>query len=475
MRTGSPETIVVGAGIVGLTVAERLTRAGQTVAVIDGKPSPFARVPRNMLGTTYSGMDARHVSTTEHVSKARPFSARNFMLSTEAGGFLPKPFEHLSQREQYWIKTLAELTDNLEFIDFVDLYICEANYIGLRGWRQWMNDDPDLFRNVGLQNGVPIFYTEPRELEAAFKFESNWDSVRKVDLAEVRDRFPAIARHFEDGFLIGGLETDSFAFGIHKMARNIRTRLKGEGVDFRWNRPITGIKQDDNGEVEGLYTGEKLLEAENYVFCTGIFGSNVLSKVRTLIPNILMGVAGFWVEMPKQKGLDGAFKLSTAHLNVTPYDGGTRASGGFVFVGEDDIDLTNPGVNAGFRNFQGVVSQIFPEATITRIQACIRPMSLTGWEWWDKIPTSNGGNLIVSTGQGAGGTTQAPFIAERVFQNLTGLPSELIFNNIHLPPTDLSRLLASIAKNWDEGLYPPEVSAELNRIGSSWEMPWLNI
>lgn len=469
MRAATPETIVVGAGIVGLTVAERLARAGQKVSVIDARPDPFAGTPWHQLGTTYAGMDARHVSTTEHVSKARPLSAQNFVLPTKEGGFLPKPFEDLTPREQWWIRTLVEITQELEFVNFVDFQIWEANFLGLKGWRSWMQEEPDLFRDVGLQNGIPIFYTNNRELETAIASESKWDEVRRIDYTEAKERFPKIAPHFESGLLVGGFETDSFAFGIHRFARNLRNRVQDMGVSFEYGQPVTRIERNDSEEATGIRMQDgRLRNPKNTVLCTGVFEREVLKGARTpAIPDLLMGVAGFWVDLPGVDGLGGAFKLSTAHLNVTPYEGGTYASGGFVFVGEDTkVDLSNPGVNAGLRNLQEVVGQIFPGSPQARVQACIRPMSLSGWELSENTPTVKGGHLIISTGQGAGGTTQAPYVAEKVCEIITGQPSDLLTHprpsSFEIAPTfeRLSRLINL------EDLYPPQVLAEFYRIFS---------
>lgn len=213
----------------------------------------------------------------------------------------------------------------------------------------------------------------------------------------------------------------------------------------------------------------RLKEAENIVFCTGAFGREIFEDATTPnISDLLMGVAGFWVDLPGVDGLSGAFKLSTAHLNVTPYEGGTYASGGFVFVGEDTkVDLSNPGVKAGLRNLQEVVGQIFPGSPQTRVQACIRPMSLSGWELSDDIPTAAGGHSIISTGQGAGGTTQATYVTEKVCEIITGIPSDLL---IHPGPSSFE-----IAATFDrlsrlmnlEDLYPPQVLDEFYRIFSS--------
>ncbi len=470
MTAATPETIVVGAGIVGLTVAERLARTGQKVSVIDARPDPFTKTSWYQLGTTYASMDARHVSTTEHVSKARPLSAENFLRLTKEGGFLTKPLEDSTPREQWWIRTLVEITQELEFVDFVDFHIWQANFLGLKGWRSWMSEDPDLFKDVGLQNGVPIFYTDERELETALASESKWDEVRRLDSPEIKMRFPKIAPHFENGLLIGGFETDSFAFGIHRFARNLRNHAQEAGVSFEYEQPVIRIERNDDGEVTGIRMQDgRLKNPPNIVFCTGVFGREVLAGARTpAIPDLLMGVAGFWVDLPGVDGLGGAFKLSTAHLNVTPYEGGTYASGGFVFTGEETkVDFSNPGVNAGLRNLQEVVGQIFPGSPQTSIQACIRPMSLSGWELSEDIPTAQGGHLIISTGQGAGGTTQAPYVAERVCEIITGNPSDLLI----YPAPDSSEIAPAFERLSDrinlEALYSPQVLAEFYRIYSS--------
>src|SRR5258708_3833619 len=186
MSAKRPETRIIGAGIVGLIVADQLVNTGMKVSVMDARPDPFAGASWKHFGTTYAGMDARHVSTTEHVSKARPFSAQKFIQLTQEKGFLPKPFEQLTPNEQYWVTTIGELADNSEFIEFVDANICMANYLGLRGWRRLMEERPALFEDVGLREGVPIFYSDSRELQTAMAYESKWDEVRPVDLKEVK-------------------------------------------------------------------------------------------------------------------------------------------------------------------------------------------------------------------------------------------------------------------------------------------------
>lgn len=394
--------VVVGCGIVGLLSAYFLHRAGLKVSVIDAGPNPLTNYDRAKAGATFSGADARHVSATETSPHASSSMHEQIYKGVREGGWLSKDPKLLTTEEKAWMKDFDHLTKEQEHFNMFTKTVVNVNNLGKDMWRKLTQEDPDLFKDCGMQEKITVFFLDQETFfsETDVETKANPDyPVKTLTLKEIIKEYPAMEEPINKGIIAGGLVLDGFAVQAISFCRNVIARMEREGVDFSWNNEVTNLEE----------IGKNF---DYYLVSTGV---SIAKKV--------MGVAGVWIKIPNS-GFKNPFKIATpyptGYINATLFENSLLLSGGYGFIGKDIRNEESQGIQTLFEDIKRNIKRVFPaiyqrallDGTLDE-KACVRPMKATGLGVFE-VENKGKAKIIYVGANNAGGFTQAPVIAQSV-------------------------------------------------------------
>ncbi len=418
--------LIIGAGAIGLVTATRLLELDNkhSITIIDAGDDPRRFRKNNAIGASFSGGDARHVTVTETECPASPLKNIYKPVFPGNGGWVAKPINDLSKEEKGWANEFNRLgSGDGKTRDKLGEKISAINKESMFLWRRYIEKFPFLFsENTGLKDGgVLVFFHSKEDRDGDFQWETHVDSgsklVRQLSKEDIRKNCNNFAEAKLEGIIVDG-------FSIHVIAflKNLINYLERKKVKFFWNKKIDSLQ-----ELKKSY--------KNIIICSGAFGNDLLKNEKQIdIARKIKKVVGVWVTI-QNPGIYRPFKIKapppTGYINATPDNRKGKKvlimSGGYGFVGDDDYTKGSVELTGLQVHFEEQIKRVFPkeysialkEGTLDR-RICARPMTPDGMPVCKTIgKTKQNGEIIVATGNCAGGFTQAQFIAEKILRLLS--------------------------------------------------------
>lgn len=384
---------IVGAGITGLLAALKLYKDYQ-LNMLDLGSDP--RFSKHLLGATYSGFNARHVSFTETAPWTTQHRLKLITRASSEGGWLCIPKEELNDFEKEWIAQFQRVANDNQLHKSNTLKVIELNKKGAAEWEK-LGKEYGFLKPNDDESTMPIICRSKNDLLGEFGFESSLDERCKlyegtplpVELSPLTPNQSALGN-------LGYLTLYGRTYYVQTICTNLINYLESQGVSFNWNQ---GFSKGDEDLI---------------VWCSGVSkqASSLLKEFKIL----LEGVIGCWVSMDNP-GITRACKIygpePVNYINITPFGSTLFMSGGYGFVGARPY---GEAVKLGEPIMEAMISEIekwFPRSKIKEKAFCIRPSTPTG------VPTMLKGNLngtpiVIAVGHCAGGFTQAPYTAEMI-------------------------------------------------------------
>jgi D-amino-acid dehydrogenase len=253
------KVLVLGSGVIGVTSAWYLGKAGHEVTVIDR---------RNACGMETSFANGGQISVSHAepwANPGAPFKVLKWLMREDA----PLLFRLRPDLHQ-WLWGLGFLREclpsrtrhNIRQIVNLGLY-SRASLQALRAESGLQYDQ--------LSRGILHFYTSQRELDAAIEparvMREHGCDIEMVD----RDRCLEIEPALKEADVVGGSWTPSDESGdAHKFTQGLAKLAEQRGVKFRAARvlavdPVRGVK------IETPDLREEVVSADAYVVCLGSY------------------------------------------------------------------------------------------------------------------------------------------------------------------------------------------------------------
>ncbi|WP_462185989.1 MULTISPECIES: FAD-binding oxidoreductase [unclassified Frankia] len=458
------DVVVVGGGIVGLTIALVLRLRGHPVRVLDAAPAD--RADPAAQGTTFAGTNGRHLSATETLPQADASRVGVLDRDPTHGGWRLRDPESLSEPERAWASAFEQCADHPGLHAVARDLVIALNRLGLRGWEHLfaLADGRDgLGTGCGLRwdARLPRIYLGPGDLAAGEQLQraaggrvvrlSRADLVRGWPTLGCSVPLPGGARE-----VAGAVEVDGYAVNIHDLATVLIDRLRAAGVEVRAGTRVerieTGIDRslDGNGNKAGHETGSgagngagngvRLHLADGSTLRTGwavvtVAGRDLQRLLGAAWPGAgaVAHLLGLSLTLPNP-GLRRPVKVHAGDplgvINVTLSADGARihVSGGFGYLGTAVRAVADSGVARLRAVFEQAVAGLFPtlrrpDGTVEMldVRVCERPATPDGIPLVEAV-ADHGGRVIVTAGTNAGGTVQAPAVAMLVADLLAGTP-----------------------------------------------------
>ncbi len=271
------DTIVLGAGIVGVNTAYWLSRQGQSVVVIDRQPGPG-------LETSFANGGQISVSHAEPwANPAAPVKVLKWLTQKDAP-LLYRP--RLDPYQWWWLlQWLLECLPNRtrrNIVQIVNLATYSRSQLQEVRRREGIRYDQ---RTLGILH----FYRDLREFENAIEvaeFMQHYGCQRQVvGTHRILEIEPALAHSAGD--IIGGTYTDRDESGdAHKFTVELAKVCLRRGVEFLYRTELVGFKHDKQSrDISGAILRDrvsgrtKLICGRNYVVALGSYSAPLLRKM----------------------------------------------------------------------------------------------------------------------------------------------------------------------------------------------------
>ena len=413
------KTLVLGGGVVGVTTAFFLARAGHEVTLLEEKDG---------LGLEATGGNAGIIAPGHSFAWASP-RAPHMLWQSLRGAETAIRLRPTTDPELYaWgLRFLRECTaGRARHNTLVKLRLCQYSQAVMK----------DLVRAEGLDyhavtRGALYLYRDGRELEAGVKkmallaeHGQKQEVLDAAGLARLDPVFEPVKGKLAGAIRDLGDESGDSRVFSEELARIARDK---HGASVRLGVRVTGLRADGD-RIDGVVTSAGVLAADAYVLALGVGSARV---ART---------AGVRLPIYPAKGYSSTFPLKPGGLAPTVPGVDERWLVGWSRLG-DRLRLTSTAEFAGydwgwtprdFNNIRTLARDLFPEAADYErgeYRACLRPMTPDGPPI---LGLGRHRNLFLNCGHGHMGWTMACGTARIVADLMTGRMPDLDLQGLTL-------------------------------------------
>jgi D-amino-acid dehydrogenase len=404
------KTIVLGAGIVGVTSAYQLARAGHEVTVIERQPGPALETSFANAGEVSFGY------CSPWAAPGIPAKAIKWLFMKHAPLILRPRVD--AAMLSWLVKMLSNCTSTryainksrmLRLADYSRTSLAELREETGIAYDERMQGTLQLFRK---QAQLDASAKDIKALAAdGIPFEvMDRDGCVRVEpaLTEVRHK------------IVGGLLTPKDETGdCFKFATALAAKAEDLGARFVYSTNIEGL-DIESGQVRGVVTGRATLSADAVVVALGSFSPVFLKRYGIKLP--IYPVKGYSLTIPITDAsraplstvMDETYKIAITRLGDRIRVGGMAEISGYT----NDLDL------ARRRTLEYSVTDLFPGGDGTKglFWSGLRPMTPDGTPIIG--PTRLAG-LYLNTGHGTLGWTMSSGSARLIADIVCGRKPEI--------------------------------------------------
>jgi D-amino-acid dehydrogenase len=418
------KTLVMGAGLLGVTSAYYLRQLGHDVVVVDRQAAPAAE-------TSFANGGQVSVSHAEPwANPGAPLKLLKWLGQEDA----PLLFRlRADMRQWLWgLSFLRECTPartrhNIEQIVRLGTYS--------RSMLQQLRERCGLQYDQRTQ-GILHFYTSQREFDSAEAPAAQMRALgcdRRVISADEAVRLEPALAHIRPQLAGATYTADDESGDAQRFTRALAERCQADGVQFLMGHHITALREA-GGRIEHLEVTDaegryQRLQADAYVLAAGSFSPQLAKPLGIRLP--IYPAKGYSVTMPVKDAskahqvslTDDEYKLVFSRLGDRLRIAGTAELNGY------DRDLNQVRCEAIVRR----VEELFPgagDSTQAQFWSGLRPATPSNVPL---IGRSRLPNLYLNTGHGTLGWTHSCGSGKSIAHLVSGLKPEVDFDFLGVP------------------------------------------
>jgi len=380
--------VILGSGVIGVTSAYYLAKAGHEVTVLDRAAAPAAETSHANAGQISPGY------ASPWAAPGIPLKAMKWMLQRHA------PLSITPDGTMFQLKWMWQMLQN-----------CTADRYAVNKERmvRLAEYSRDCFKALradtgiayeGRQQGTTQLFRTQQQLDAAAKDIQVLEETGVPYELLTREQLAAVEPGLDQNRLVGGLRLPNdetgdcllFTTRLAKMAQDM-------GVKFRYGVDISGLAVDGDA-IQGVRCGDELVTANSYVVALGVHSTSLL---KGLVDIPVYPLKGYSITVPIVNAdaaptstiLDETYKIA-----VTRFDQRIRVGGMAEIAGYNKV--LNPRRR---ETLEMVVNDLFPGAGDTSQASFwtgLRPMTPDGTPIVGRTGVRN---LFINTGHGTLGWT----------------------------------------------------------------------
>ena len=384
--------VILGSGVIGVTSAYYLAKAGHDVTVIDRQPGPALETSFANAGQISPGY------ASPWAAPGIPLKAMKWMLQRHA------PLSITPDGTAFQLKWMWEMLRNCtaeRYATNKERMVRLAEYS--RDCFKELRDDAGITYESRQQGTMQLFRTEQQFASAAKDIKVLQDSGVPYELLtreQLGNAEPALALVKDK--LVGALRLPNDETGDCQLFTTRLAELAVQlGVKFRYNVAIDRLAVSGNA-ISGVHCGDELVQADAYVVALGAHSTTLL---KDLVSIPVYPMKGYSITVPITNAahapvstiLDESYKIA-----VTRFDDRIRVGGMAEIAGFDS--RLNPRRRA---TLEMVVNDLFPGAGDTARASFwtgLRPMTPDGTPIVGRTLLNN---LFLNTGHGTLGWTMS--------------------------------------------------------------------
>ena len=405
MKTES-EIIVIGAGIVGLSSAYYLAKAGHSVIVLEKTDGSDA--------CSYG--NAGLIAPSHFVPMASPgimAKGLKWMLNPESPFFV-KPRLSMPLVKWGW-QFMQHATQ--KHVNETKKLLADLSIISLELHQEFADEKKVRLENKGILMHCLTESCLKHEIEIANMATDLGISTKILNLDELNEIDPAITHKGAGAVLFPG---DSYMEPTAFM-ESMKKALAELDVEINYNQEVIGFDKN-NSQISKIRTSDAVYEADEVVLATGSYTAPLLRMVgEKMLLEAGKGYSVDWHESPVMPDL--AYILLEARVAITPMNNFVRLAGTMELGG---INLKiNPRRVAGFLKS---IADYLPEFEYEKVKslpvwAGLRPCSPDGLPYVGK--DSKFKNLTIAAGHSMLGFTLGPVTGKLVAEIVNGEQTSL--------------------------------------------------
>ena len=409
------KVIVLGGGVIGVSTAYYLARAGACVTLLDRQPGPALETSFANAGQVSPGY------STPWAAPGIPLKAIKWMFQKHA------PLAIRADGSLFQLRWMAQMLRNCSperYAENKERMMRVAEYS--RACLQQLRADTGIQYEQRTGGTLQLFRTaaqvEAVQRDIAVLQECNvpFELLGAHQLADIE---PSLGQARDR--LAGGLRLPSDETGdCHRFTTALCDLARDLGVDFRFGQSVDGLLTDGE-RINGVSVGGEVLTADRFVMAFGSYSREFLAPLGLDLP--VYPVKGYSLTVPlvdpafapRSTVLDETYKIA-----VTRFDNRIRV-GGMAELGGFDLRLDR----RRRATLELVVNDLFPGGDVgaATFWTGLRPMTP------DSTPiigATRYRNLFLNTGHGTLGWTMACGSARLVSDIVTGQRPEISANGL---------------------------------------------
>jgi D-amino-acid dehydrogenase len=387
----SKNIVIIGGGIVGLSSAYYLYKAGHEVTVID----------KSDITSGASFVNAGYITPSHIIPLASPgmIATGIKMMFNSASPFYMKP--RLDKDFLKWSWYFHKSSTNAKVEKAIPL-IKEINIISR-----------ELYADIKQSGDLGTFQLERKGLLMLYKTEKSYlheaEVAKKASFLglEVNELNKEELQNIEPNIRIDALGAIHYECDGHTTPTEFMPKmlnyLKKQGVKVKTNEEVEDIVLK-NQRITGLRTDKDVYEADDVVMAAGSWSGELSKKLKINLP--LQAGKGYRINIERETGISLPAILMEAKMAVTPMNGFTRFAGTMEFSGINNIIRKERvlAIAKGAKTF-------YPELEIHKEEienasTGMRPVSPDGLPYIGKSKIIN--NLTFATGHAMMGWSLGP-------------------------------------------------------------------
>jgi D-amino-acid dehydrogenase len=384
--------VILGSGVIGVTSAYYLARAGHDVTVLDRQPGPALETSFANAGQISPGY------ASPWAAPGIPLKAMKWMLQRHS----PLAIKPDGTRFQLaWMWHMLRNCTSERYTVNKERMVRLAEYS--RDCFKTLRDDTGIAYESRQRGTMQLFRTEAQFANAQKDIEVLRDSGVPFELLtrdELARAEPALGqvRHK----LVGALRLPNDETGDCQLfTTRLAAMAAALGVNFRYNVSIDRLARDGSG-ITGVHCGSELIKADAYVVALGAHSTTLL---REIVDIPVYPMKGYSITLPivneanapMSTVLDESYKIA-----VTRFEDRIRVGGMAEIAGFDTrLDERRRAT------LEMVVGDLFPgagDASRATFWTGLRPMTPDGTPIVGRTSMSN---LFLNTGHGTLGWTMS--------------------------------------------------------------------
>jgi D-amino-acid dehydrogenase len=385
--------IVLGSGVIGVTAAHYLNRAGHEVTVLDRQPAAAMETSYANAGEISPGYAA------PWAAPGVPLRSIRWLLMRH-GPLVVRP--KADARMWSWIATMLRNCTAARYAINKRRMVRLAEYS--RDCLRALREETGIRYEERTLGTLQVLRTQRQvdavaaDIEVLRQYGVAYELLDRDGCARAEPALATVRQKLAGGLRLPGDETGD----CHLFTQNLARLAAGQGVRFLHDVAIAGL-QTSGDRVESVVTSAGSLAAEAYVVALGSYSPLLLRPLGIRLP--VYPVKGYSITVPitdpdaapVSTVMDENYKVAITRLGDRVRVGGTAELAGY--------DLTlRPSRRAAL---EFLVEDLFPRAGDVRQASfwCgLRPMTPDGTPVLGPTPL---GNLYLSTGHGTLGWTMA--------------------------------------------------------------------